>query len=69
MNPRCSALACRQVICARQTLSIDFLQSFGQHGMIEIGCNDAAVGSHARLDQEGEIGGAGPDIERRPLLG
>ena len=41
----------------------DFLQSLDKHGVVQIGGNDTTAGSHARFDQEREIGCAGADIE------
>ena len=46
-----------------QTPPGDFLQPLNEHGMVQVGGNDASIGSHTGLDQERKIGCAGPDIK------
>lgn len=46
-----------------------FPLSLDQHGVIEIRRHDAPAGLEARLDQQRQIGGAGPDIQDSAQLG
>jgi len=46
-----------------QTPPGDFLQPFDEHGMVQVRSNDTAAGSHARFNQEREIGCARADVE------
>ena len=53
---------------AGASLKINLLETFSEHRVIEIGRDDAAVGPHAGLNQQGQVCGAGSHIERSSLI-
>lgn len=48
---------------AREPFILHFLQTLGQHRVIQVGGDHAAVRSHFRFQQQREVGRAGADIE------